>query len=107
MPRTGRPAKPTALKILHGDDRKNPQRVNRNEPHPADAQVVPTDDLDVAARQVWDRVAPDLIRQGVLTAWDAEAFTVYCQTVAVYRDAHRSLQDAGLTDRGAAGGVIK
>lgn len=93
-----------AFKMLNGD---RSSRINRNEPRPAGASVEPTDDLDIAARSVWDRVAPDLIRQGVLTAWDAEAFTVYCQTVAVYRDAHRSLQDAGLTDRGAAGGVIK
>lgn len=55
----------------------------------------------------WDRIAPDLIAKGVLTEWDAQAFTTYCQTVAVYQQASRELAEHGLTARGAAGGVIK
>lgn len=103
----GRPPKPTALKLLHGDDKKNPGRVNRSEPVPADDRVEPTEELSVEARRAWDRLAPDLIRKGVLTAWDAQAFTTYCQTVAHYQEASRCLAVEGMTARGAAGGVIK
>jgi phage terminase, small subunit, putative, P27 family len=103
----GRPPKPTALKLLHGDDKKNPQRINRSEPVPADDVVRPTVDLADEAQAAWDRLAPDLMRKGVLTAWDAQAFTVYCQTVAHYNAASRMLELEGMTARGAAGGVIK
>ncbi len=100
----GRPAKPTTLKVLHGD-RKD--RINRNEPTPEGRAAVPTESLSDAAQRVWDRVAPDLIRKGVLTAWDEQAFTTYCQTVAHYQEAQRQLAEHGYTDRGAAGGIIK
>lgn len=103
----GRPAKPTKLKLLHGDDKKNPARINRSEPLPADDVVEPTDDLSDGARAAWDRLAPDLIRKGVLTPWDAQAFTTYCQTVAHYQEASRCLVIDGYTAQGAAGGVIK
>lgn len=103
----GRPAKPTKLKLLHGDDKKNPGRVNRSEPLPADDHVAPTEELAGEALEAWDRIAPDLIRKGVLTPWDAQAFTTYCQTVAHYREASRCLAVEGYTARGAAGGVIK
>lgn len=103
----GRPAKPTALKLLHGDDKKNPQRINRAEPVPAADVVVPTVVLSGDALVAWERLAPDLCRKGVLTPWDAQAFTTYCQTVAHYNEASRCLEESGMTARGAAGGVIK
>lgn len=103
----GRPAKPTNLKLLHGDHKKNPQRVNTAEPVPALGDVAPTEELGPVAQAVWDRLAPDLIVKGLLTEWDAQAFTTYCQTVAHYQAASRCLAVDGYTARGAAGGVIK
>lgn len=100
----GRPSKPTVLKLLDGD-RKD--RINTAEAVPTAGVVVPTDELVGDAREVWDRLAPDLIAKGVLTLWDGDAFTVYCRTVATYREASRQLAENGLTARGAAGGVIK
>lgn len=100
----GRPSKPTALKLLDGD---RSDRVNTQEPKPSTSPIVPTDELGADAREVWDRLAPDLIAQRVLTAWDADAFTTYCKTVAIYREAAHQLDEHGLTARGAAGGVIK
>jgi len=76
----GRPAKPTALKVLHGD-RKD--RINRREPMPAAGEVVPPFELSVVARQVWDRLAPDRIRQGVLDLWSVDAFALFCESMAV------------------------
>lgn len=105
MGKRGPAPKPTALRLLTGD---RADRINRNEPLPTDGgAILPTEELDGAALEAWDRLAPDLIRKGVLTAWDVQAFTVYCQTVAHYQEASRCLAVEGMTARGAAGGVIK
>lgn len=76
-----RPPKPTALKLLHGDDKKDPQRINRREPNPpADATTVP-EWLAPDARHVWDQYAPVLRLIGVLTVVDVEAFASWCDAV--------------------------
>ena len=80
MTERGRPRKPTNLKILHGD-RKD--RINTSEPVPAKGAVVPPFEMSEVGQQVWDRLAPDRIKRGVLTAWDADAFALFCETVAV------------------------
>lgn len=100
----GRPSKPTNLKLLEGD-RKD--RINDAEPIPSELEVSPTEELHGDALEVWERMAPDLTVKKVLTAWDADAFTLYCQSVAIYRQARAQLEEHGLTARGAAGGVIK
>ena len=74
----GRPAKPTNLKVLHGD---RTDRINRAEPIPVDGEVAPPATLTPAGRAVWDRLAPDRIRCGVLTAWDVDAFALFCEAV--------------------------
>lgn len=82
---TGRPAKPTSLKVLHGDDKKNPQRVNQSEPVPSTDEIVPPWKLTKSAQEVWDRLAPDRIRAGILTAWDTDAFALFCEALAIAR----------------------
>lgn len=79
----GRPAKPTKLKVLHGD-RKD--RINTAEPAPLGAVTAPAH-LSEAARDVWAEIAPDRIRQGVLTAWDVDAFATLCEALAMLRRA--------------------
>lgn len=103
----GRPPKPTALKILHGDDKKNPGRINRDEPKPNGGKIEPTEPLNRDAREVWDRLAPDLARQGVLTAWDCDAFTQYCLAIAQYREATAGLEETGLVIRGLVGSMTR
>lgn len=89
---TGRPVKPTPLKILHGD-RKD--RVNTQEPKPSAIEVVPPSWLSRPARTVWNQYAPDLIRAGVLTAWDVEEFGGWCDAAARRRRAVRRLEREG------------
>lgn len=88
----GRPPKPTHLKVLHGDDKKNPKRLNRSEPVPSASTVEPPWQLSRSAQEVWDRLAPDRIDKGVLTAWDADAFAFFCEGVVIAR---LKLADAG------------
>jgi phage terminase small subunit len=78
-----RPPKPTHLKILAGE---REDRINRNEPTPARAPIVPPVELSDGARAVWDRLAPDLIAKHILTAWDLDMFGVFCDAVATYQE---------------------
>lgn len=81
--------KPTALKVLHGDDKKNPQRINRAEPTPADLSIEAPATLTVEGLAAWCRLAPDRIAKGVLTPWDVDAFALFCEAVAVAHVAAR------------------
>lgn len=83
----GRPRKPTHLKLLHGDDKTHPERINKAEPQPSLGAVKPPWDLSEAGQANWDRMAPDRIRLGVLTPWDVEAFAAFCEAVEHARKA--------------------
>lgn len=87
MGKRGPAPKPTNVRLLHGDDKKNPQRVNRDEPQPGAAEVGPPAWLSDEALEVWQQYAPDLTRTKVLTAWDVEAFAVWCDAVVRRRRA--------------------
>ena len=81
----GRPRKPTALKALHGDFKHDPQRRNPREPVPGPTPVEPPEHLSGPARKIWDQVAPDMIRTGVLTSWDVHTFAEICEAFVVAR----------------------
>jgi len=87
MGERGPAPRPTALKILHGD---RSDRINDAEPVPLGRPVAPGT-MSVAGRAVWDRLAPDRIAQGVLTAWDVDAFAAFCEVTAVLATAHRGM----------------
>ncbi|WP_170321290.1 phage terminase small subunit P27 family [Acrocarpospora pleiomorpha] len=84
--------KPTNVRLLHGD-RKD--RVNVDEPVPADVEIKPPAWLAAAARSVWRQYAPDLQRTGVLTGWDVEAFAILCDAVVRRRAAVKALRVEG------------
>jgi P27 family predicted phage terminase small subunit len=46
---------------------------------------------------IWHRLAPDLERKGVLTAWDVDEFAVVCDAVARHRKAAEILDTEGET----------
>ena len=100
----GRPAKPTTLKMLHGDRR---DRINTQEPVPRQGLLEPSEWLDEPAQRYWRRLAPDLVDKGVLTVWDTEAFAVWCDAAARHAEAAQRVQSEGLTVTGPYGGVVK
>src|SRR5688572_29491778 len=81
--------KPTALKVLHGDDRC---RLPKPGPRAAGTVERPAwlDDTEP-----WDRLAPDLIRKGVLTPWDVPLFSRYCWLDARTRELMTLLEIEG------------
>lgn len=83
---------PTSLKLVRGT---RADRVNTAEPVPSTVDLEPPDWLTDAAVAIWDEYAPDLIRKGVLTAWDVEAFAVTCDAGARRRKAAITLATEG------------
>lgn len=93
MPRDGRPPKPKALKLLHGD-RKD--RINDREPVPAVKGIAPPYEMVDEVQAVWDRLAPDRIARGVLTAWDIDAFAAFCEALVLARQGAREASGPAL-----------
>lgn len=83
---------PTALKVVRGT---REDRVNTGEPVPDRAVVEPPGWLAGVALTIWEHYAPDLTRQGVLTAWDVEAFGACCDAAARRRKAVAAIADEG------------
>lgn len=81
---SGRPTKPTALKILTGNPGGRP--LPENEPEPRGEAVMPAWLLDFPrAVAVWQEVAPRIQAMGLLTDADQETFARYCALTAEHR----------------------
>lgn len=80
----GRPRKPTALALLHGDDKVHPERFNRREPRPT-GEAIPPPWLTAAARELWDQLAPWMTKVGTLTAIDGPLFAEFCEVMVLAR----------------------
>jgi P27 family predicted phage terminase small subunit len=81
--RQGGRSKPTALKVLHGDFKHDPQRRNANEPTVRGTVAKP--ELTPSAGVVWDQLAPMLIKVGVLTPVDVPVMAEFCEATVVVR----------------------
>jgi len=88
----GKPPAPTELKLVRGE-RKD--RVNTNEPKPAEGEIIPPDWLCIEALDVWREYAPDLQAKKVLTPWDLESFAGWCDAVVRRWRAARCLDEEG------------
>lgn len=100
MGKRGPAAKPTSLRILHGD-RKD--RVNTSEPVPPALAIEPPEWLSDKARAIWDRLAPSLIARKVLSSWDTDAFGVLCEALARYATATQLVNGSALLVPGGGG----
>lgn len=91
-----RPKKPTALKLLHGDFDKNPQRRNHLEPELEPAKPTCPAWLTGDARAEWKRVTEELFSMKILTAPDRAAVDAYCAIYGQWRDALRLVKKQGM-----------
>lgn len=92
MGRRGPPPKPTALKLVAGNPGKKP--LPKNEAKPKIELPTQPRHLSAAAREEWDRLAPVLMRLGLLTRLDRAAFAAYCQAWGRYVEAEEMLSKA-------------
>lgn len=86
---------PTKLKELRGNPGK--RALNVNEPQPLAAKVTCPRWLPTAAKREWRRIAPELVRLGLLTLVDRGALAAYCEAWAEAIMAHETLQREGYT----------
>lgn len=96
--------KPRSLAVVDGD---REDRINFDEPIPADDEVRAPSSLSDEARQIWDRLAPDLTTRKVLTPWDADAFATFCDATARHRRAATHLDSEGEVIDGHRGVLSK
>ena len=96
MGKRGPAPKPTALKVIEGNPGK--QRIeDTGEPMPPVPEMIPKPPkrLMREAKREWNRLAPVLVRLGVLTEVDLSAFAELCQNYAYYREADKEIMTQG------------
>lgn len=93
----GPPRKPTALRIIEGNRSKRP--LPENEPKPAPVIDIPKPPswLNRYAKKEWKRLAPELVRTGVLTKADVASFTMLCQAYGKWEYYERDTEKHGDT----------
>jgi P27 family predicted phage terminase small subunit len=62
--------------------------------------------LNAEAKEEWRRVAPLLVKAGVLTTIDRSALAAYCASFARWQAAERQLASSDLVIRTARGGHV-
>ena len=81
MGKRGPPPLPTALKLLRGNPGHRP--LATDEPKPRGRATCPEWVCD-PGKELWAHLAPDLEREGLLTARSAAEFGAYCHERAIY-----------------------
>lgn len=97
----GRPRKPTALRGIDGG--KAPKRGEPAEPKP-EAAIRRPQSLTARAKVHWEKLAPSLVKSGVLTEWDVNLFAGYCEAAARFDEARKLVSKHGLTVPGRTAG---
>jgi P27 family predicted phage terminase small subunit len=69
--------------------------LNKREPQPAIAEPVCPEWLSAEAKAVWQDVAPELLRLKLLSIVDGGALAAYCEAVAEFGWATRTLAKEG------------
>src|SRR5690606_11762732 len=87
--------KPSALKLIAGNPGKRP--LNASEPTFEAAGTPAPDWLSDEARAVWERLAPCLEVNGMLSVPDADQLAVYCDIVGRYVELRRAGEEAPMT----------
>lgn len=101
MGRRGPAPRPTVLKVLAGNPDK--QKKNRNEPKPRPLKPWCPSWLDDDAKREWFRVLPILFKAGLVTEADGTALAAYCQSYSMWKQATKTLQEGGFTNRAPGG----
>jgi len=87
--------KPSALKRLDGNPGKTP--IYDDEPKPQPGIPDKPDHLDTEASAEWDRIAPQLLRLGLLTHADRSALAAYCAAYSQWVQTQNQIAEKGFS----------
>ena len=99
----GQNRRPTHLKALEG---VREDRLNRDEPIPAESPVRPGIELSPEATAIWNRLAPDLIEKKVLTCWDVDEFANGCRIQALLNEALTEAERSPIVSPGSNDNLV-
>lgn len=107
MGKRGPSPKPTNLKLLQGNPGK--RELNKNEPKfPSSEELLkPPAYLSKYAKKEWKRIAPLLLKNGLLTEADVSALAAYCQAYHKWIESEKLIRTYGYTDVTDKGNVIQ
>jgi len=88
---TGRPRKPTDLKLLQGTYRKDRSPANEPKPEKVSLPPKPPSYLTKWAKKLWKSLAVELTEKGILTTIDTPALEACCEAYGQYRAAHEAV----------------
>lgn len=100
MGKRGPAPRPTALKLLQGEDKN---RINANEPRVRDADPQPPADMSPDALAVWRKTLKELGYMRIASPSDADALACYCEAVVLHQRASKELIDSALVVRSERG----
>ncbi len=93
MGQRGPQPKPTALRVLHGDEKR---RINADEPQPRPGLPLPPGDMAGDVRAVWDYVVEELGPMGLAKRPDVHQLRAYCEAVVAHATASRIVAKDGI-----------
>lgn len=102
-PRSGRPPKPTHLRVIEGNPGKRALPVEKKPP-PSRPRC--PDWLTKEAKAEWGRVVPVLDTLGVLSIVDRSSLAAYCESVSTFKAATEKVK-AGILVKGQKGEAVK
>jgi P27 family predicted phage terminase small subunit len=97
MPKIGRTATPTALRVLRGNPRQHALPKREAKPRIPAGIPKPPSHLTREAKAYWPEIAEKLARVGLLTEIDGEALGAYCEARAIWVKAKKKLGEEGIT----------
>ena len=80
------PRKPTRKKIIQGTFRTDRAPKNEPEPTPVGEPPKPPYYLPEAAKELWRKLATELVEKGLLTVVDVPALEICCMNYGLYRE---------------------
>lgn len=104
--RSGRRPKPAEQKLLAGNPGK--REINTDAPDFGAVTNIDCPDWIMGhGRDLWETLAPQLCREGVLQGTDIQNLEIYCNAYDQFRMAQQEIRDNGVTVMGASGSLVK
>ncbi len=90
----GRVPQPTEVKKAKGNPGQ--RKLNDKEPKPEVEAPACPDFLSDYAKEEWERIVPELLRNGLLTSLDGATLAAYCAAYGRWREAEERIASSGI-----------